>query len=86
MWGFQNELNRSLAKLIFNTMMDPLLTKLYNKDNQNPKNYDQLFLKDQIWHHAVDDAYIHDSYLCNVYAGEVHPYPIQRELNNYFIG
>lgn len=68
-----------------NTFLDPVLAQIYNKDRQNLKNYDQLFLKDLIWSHAVKNSLIHDSYLCNTFS-QVLPFPTQRELNNWFVG
>ena len=68
-----------------NTFLDPVLAQIYNKDRQNLKNYDQLFLKDLIWSHAVKNSLIHDSYLCNTFSQAL-PFPTQRELNNWFVG
>lgn len=85
LWGFANKRNKTLANRLFNTIIDPMLATIYNRDKLNAKNYDQLFLKDQIWHHATDKAIIHDSYLCDVF-GESLPFPTQRKLSNNFVG
>ena len=34
LWGFQNELNRTVATTLFNTMIDPVLASLYNKEKK----------------------------------------------------
>ena len=79
MWGYANERNRTLGKIIYELILSKSL-KL-NQKNLNNKDYDQYFLSNFVWPIAKKSATVHDSYNCKYLGGE--PFPTKRPEDKF---
>ncbi len=82
MWGFYNSRNKTLADLIFNKIVDPLISKNFKKNNA--KGQDQFFLAEHVYPLIKHNSIIHDSYTCKNFQDSL-PFPSQR-IGSCFIG
>lgn len=80
LWGLSVSKNRSLAKQIYQTLLNKEIMRPYNN-----KMYleDQFFLTAYVWPTAKLNSTVHDSYFCNDYGGIY--FPTKRENTNCFV-
>jgi hypothetical protein len=84
MWGFRNAQDRPLAKKIFDLVVHKELAKRYNNKSASPKYNDQAFLAHHVFGLVKNKAVVHDSYLCERFAGSS-AWPTKR-VANCFVG
>ncbi|CAF1015993.1 unnamed protein product [Rotaria sordida] len=73
MWGFRPVLNRTMASIFLNKMLNHNLIKRYAGRG------DQTFLTDHIWPNIQDHVLAHDSHLCTTWYGKnSQPWPTRR--------
>ena len=82
MWGMHNSVNRDLGSKIFSLLMDSSLCLKYNLNGNSPKMNDQFFLRQKIYPIVVNQAVIHDSYTCHLFA-KSQPFPSQRIVMDF---
>ena len=80
LWGFFVSKNKTLAKEIYQILLNKEIMRPYNN-----KMYleDQHFLTAYVWPKAKINSTIHDSFFCNEYGGV--PFPSKRENTNCFV-
>ena len=71
MWGFRNEMDRSLANKIYALMMSPQISSNYKHNNE--KGHDQFFLGQHVYPYINENAVVHDSFLCKSFGGGAFP-------------
>ncbi|CAF0887630.1 unnamed protein product [Brachionus calyciflorus] len=78
MWGFKTNLDRNLANLMYEQLVNKTIGKRYNPDGKSlTKHSDQSFLSEFLYPKIRKKATIHDSYTCLRYK-DSKPFPTRR--------
>lgn len=81
MWGLKTYKNRSLARKIFNDILNVYNSSIENRDI--PKGVDQDFLKHHVYSLIKNNSLNHDSFTCAIFDGTAFP---SKRVGNCFIG